>query len=89
MEIVTWDPKYSPIVQHIKILSEGYISDIPVATYRDTAWDYVTYGLAPCKYDLYIFCMFGFVSFMMLVATAIVLAIIILKVNRKETYVYS
>jgi hypothetical protein len=89
MEIVTWDPKYSPIVQHFKILNEDYISSIPVASYKDTAWDYITYGLAPCKYDLYIFCKVGIVSFTMLAAVAIILAIIILKINRKEIYVYS
>ena len=31
MEIVIWDPKYSPIVQHYQILNEDYISNIPVA----------------------------------------------------------
>ena len=65
MEIVTWDPKYSPMVQHFKILNEDYISNIPVASYKDTAWDYITYGLAPCKYDLYIFCKVGIVTFTM------------------------
>jgi hypothetical protein len=89
MEIVTWDPKYSPIVQHFKILNEDYISDIPVASYKETAWDYITYGLAPCKYDLYIFCKVGIVTFTMLAAAAIILAIFILKINGREIYVYS
>ena len=89
MEIVTWDPKYSPIIQHYKILQEGYISDIPVGLYKDTDWDYLTYGLAPCKYDLYIFCKFGIVPLIILSAAAIILTIIILRINRKEIYVYS
>jgi hypothetical protein len=89
MEIVTWDPEYSPIIQHYKILQEGYISDIPVGLYKDTDWDYLTYGLAPCKYDLYIFCKFGIVPLIILSAAAIFLTIIILRINRKEIYVYS
>lgn len=89
MEIVTWDSKYSPIVQHFKILNENYISDIPVASYKETAWDYITYGLAPCKYDLYIFCKVGILTFTMLAAAAIILAIFILKINGREIYVYS
>ena len=44
MEIVTSNAKYSPIVQHFKILNEDYISNIPVASYKDTAWDYITFA---------------------------------------------
>ena len=81
MEIVTWDPTLALAVEHFKILNEDYISNIPVASYKDTAWDYITYGLAPCKYDLYIFWEVGTTLFTLLAAVAIILAIIILKIK--------
>jgi hypothetical protein len=36
LEIMTWDPEHSPIILHVKILSEKYVSDIPLDHYRDT-----------------------------------------------------
>jgi hypothetical protein len=88
-EITTWDPKYSPIVLHMKMLSEDYVAGIPVEDYKNTGWGYATYGLAPCQYDLYILCKFGIVPMVILCGTAIFLAIIILRRDRKEIYVYS
>ena len=88
-ELMTWDPKYSPIVLHMKILFSNYISDIPLEDYRDTAWDYALYGLAPCQYDLYVLCTFGVVPVVLLSCVAALFAFLILVRNRKEEYVYS
>jgi hypothetical protein len=88
-EITTWDPKYSPIVLHMKMISENYVAGIPVADYKDTGWGYATYGLAPCQYDLYILCKFGGVPVVILSGAAILLATIILWRDRKEILVYS
>ena len=88
-EITTWDPKYSPIISHMKMLSEDYVSGIPVQDYKNTGWGYATYGLAPCQYDLYILCKFGIVPMVILSGTAILLVTIILKRDRNEIRVYS
>jgi hypothetical protein len=88
-ELTTWDPKYSPIVLHMKMLFSNYISDIPLEDYRDTAWDYALYGLAPCQYDLYILCKFGVVPVVLLSCVAVLFAFLILVRNMKEEYVYS
>jgi hypothetical protein len=88
-EITTWDPKYSPIVLHMKMLSENYVAGIPVEDYKNTGWGYATYGLAPCQYDLYILCKSGAVPVIILSGAAIFLAFIIIKRNRREILVYS
>jgi hypothetical protein len=89
LELMTWDSKYSPINLHMKILGEGYVSDIPVESYRNTAWDYALYGLAPCYYDLYILCKFGIVPTVILSGISVLIAVSILKDGRKFNYVYS
>ena len=86
---MTWDPEHSAIIFHVKILSEKYVSDIPLDHYRDTAWDYALYGLAPCPYYLYIFCKFGVVPLAILSSIAILLAALTLKDGRKEGNIYS
>ena len=88
-EITTWDPKYSPIVLHMKMISENYVAGIPVQDYKNTGWGYATYGLAPCQYDLYILCKFGGVPVVILSGAAILLATIILWRDKKEILVYS
>ena len=88
-EITTWDPKYSPIVLHMKMLSEDYVAGIPVQDYKNTGWGYATYGLSPCQYDLYILCKFGIVPMVILSGAAILLVTIILKRDRNEIRVYS
>ena len=88
-EITTWDPKYSPIILHMKMLSEDYVSGIPVQDYKNTGWGYATYGLAPCQFDLYILCKFGIVPIVILSGIAILLSTLILKRDRNEAHVYS
>jgi hypothetical protein len=87
--ITTWDPRYSPIILHMKMLNEDYVSGIPVQDYKNTGWGYATYGLAPCQFDLYILCKFGTLPMVMLSSAAIFLTIIILRGVRKEIQVYS
>jgi hypothetical protein len=89
LEIMTWNPNYSPIILHLKILSEDYVSDIPVDAYRYSAWYYAAYGLAPCQYDFFIFCTLGIIPVVILGGVAVILAIIILKGGWKGIHVYS
>jgi hypothetical protein len=87
-EITTWDPKYSPIILHMKMLNEDYVSGIPVQNYKNTGWGYATYGLAPCQFDLYILCKFGIVPMVILSSAAILLATIILRRDTKSIREY-
>lgn len=89
IETMTWDPNYSPIYLHMKMLNEDYVSNIPVADYRETAWHYATYGLAPCQYDLYVLCKFGILPVAILSGATIMLAFFILRGNKIEFFVYS
>jgi hypothetical protein len=59
----------SPIVLNAKILYENYLPSIPVQSYFHTSWHWVTFGLAPCPIDNYIYCTYGIV----MVASMIVL----------------
>jgi hypothetical protein len=63
MDIMTWNPYYSPIVLHTKALIEDYVSTIDPDKYLNSAWYWTSYGLAPCSYDIYILCTFGLPAF--------------------------
>ncbi len=88
-ELMTWETKYSPINLHMKMLYDNYVSTLPLEDYRDTAWDFALYGLAPCQYDLHILCKFGVVPIAVLSCMAFVFAVLIFVRNKKEEYVYS
>jgi hypothetical protein len=75
----TWNPWYSPIVLNAKILSSSYISEIQLERYNGTSYHFVTYGLVPCSYDLYIFCKFGVIAIMIMAALAVLSAYMIVR----------
>jgi hypothetical protein len=75
LEVIAWNPGYSPIVLHAKILIEDYVHKIHSDQFSNTKWHYITYGLAPCSYDLYVFCKFGIVPTVVLMVVAIILAV--------------
>ena len=56
---IVWDPSHSPIVLHTEMLLTNYVAHINPNKYLNTSWHWVSYGLAPCPYDLYILCKFG------------------------------
>ena len=87
--LTTWVPKYSPIILHMKMLYEDYVSHIPVQSYKYTGWGYATYGLAPCQFDLYILCKFGIAPTVALSGAAILLTTIILRRDTNDIHVYS
>lgn len=82
LEVITWDPNYSPVILHVKALMENYVHNIHAEQYLNTGWHYVTYGLAPCSYDLYILCKFGIIPIVALLAIDTLLA---LKIMNKGT----
>ena len=79
----TWNPYYSPIILDLKILTDRYISDIQLEHFNGTQWHYVTYGLAPCSYDLYIFCKFGIIPIATLFAALAILSTFIIVKDRE------
>ena len=75
LEVIAWNLNYSPIILHTKVLMDDYVHKIYAEQYLNTGWHYITYGLAPCSYDLYIFCKFGIIPVVALLAIGILLAL--------------
>jgi len=78
MEVMIWDPSYSPIVLHVKALTSGYVGQIR------PGHDAMSYGLAPCGYDLYLFCEFGPSSMLILLPLIAILGTVILNEITRE-----
>jgi hypothetical protein len=70
MDLMTWNPHYSPIVLHMKVLTSDFVSKIPN--------EFIGSGLVPCSYDLYIFCKFGIVPILLASGIITVLSILIM-----------
>jgi len=77
--IMVWNPYYSPIILHMKILMENYVASIQPEKYVNTGWYWTAYGLAPCSYDSYFFCKFGIIAILGLSAVIVFIAILILR----------
>jgi hypothetical protein len=80
-EAITWNPNHSPIISHIRVLMDDYVHLIDPEKWRYTGWHYITYGLAPCSYDLYIYCKFGIIPILALTIIDIFLALKILNIG--------
>jgi hypothetical protein len=79
---LAWDPANSPIVVHAKILYENYIPSIPVQLYFHTSFHWVTYGLAPCPVDNYMYCTYGIVVVALILALAgVVMAVVLWQIG--------
>ena len=78
MEVMTWNPSYSPIILHGKALMSGFVNDI------QPRHDWMSYGLAPCAYDLYFFCKFAPTSILILLPLIAFLGTIIVNQIRHE-----
>lgn len=78
LDIMTWFPIYSPIVLHTKALMTDYVSTINPEQYVNTSWHWVTYGNAPCRYNLFIYCNLGDVPFLITNTILIIIALSIL-----------
>jgi hypothetical protein len=52
------------------VLSSDFVSKIPA--------EFIANGLAPCSYDLYIFCKFGIMPVLLLCGVIAILALLIL-----------
>ena len=79
LEVMTWNPIYSPIVLHTKALIEDYPSSLDPTRYHNTAWNWIAYGTAPCSFDLYLYCTYGIGPVLGIFFVLAVLAVIIFK----------
>jgi hypothetical protein len=70
-DIMTWNPYYSPIILDMKALMSGYLVHI------QPTHDYRSNGLAPCPYDIYVFCKLGTMPMSLFFANIVILAILI------------
>ena len=78
MDIMTWNPYYSPIILHTKAFLSGFVSTLHPEVYVHSFWAWVGYGLAPCPVDVYLFCKFGIAPIILLGAVVAILAAIII-----------
>ncbi|MEO9307222.1 MAG: hypothetical protein ABI342_02790 [Nitrososphaera sp.] len=74
--VFTWNPYYSPIVQAIKVLNSNYLSHVP-GIHTNT---YQIIGLAPCKYDNYLYCNYNILYNLIL---GILIGMVFLLLKRK------
>lgn len=77
--IMLWNPYYSPIFVHSKIMMQNYVSQIHPDKYANSAWYWTGYGLAPCSYDDYFYCRFGIAPIVFLCAAIAILGMAIIK----------
>jgi hypothetical protein len=73
-EMMIWNPSYSTIILHIKMLMSNYVSTI----HPEHSLYWTAYGLAPCPVDVYVFCKFGIAPIILLGAAIAILAAIII-----------
>jgi hypothetical protein len=65
LDVMIWNPYYSPIILHAKALKSDFVSTIqPMQTYKMIV-------LAPCSYDVFVFCKFGIVPILLLAAVIV------------------
>jgi len=75
-KIMAWDPIYSPIALHFKVLNSDFIQAMNIP--KD-AINYHNLGMFPCAYDSYVFCNFGIVITILVIFVIVFVGILILK----------
>lgn len=82
LNTVAWNPMYSLIVLHFKVLTDNnFLSQIEPRDYRGTEHHFVTYGLAPCQFDIYLYCEFGILPIVILTGASALLAALVLEIH--------
>jgi hypothetical protein len=77
-DVMTWNLYYSPIILSLKVLTSDFVSKIPN--------EFIANGLAPCSYDIYIFCKFGIIPMLLLSGVIVILAFLILREISTRSY---
>jgi hypothetical protein len=83
IDLITWNPIYSPIALVQESLSSDYVSKLPPN---------FGLGLAPCPYDSYVFCKFGIMPTLLMLAVITFIGILIIteidRFNARSLLVY-
>jgi hypothetical protein len=77
LDIMTWNPFYSPIVLHTKALITDYVSSINPVQYLNTSWYWTAYGTAPCSYDIYLYCNYGIIPIIAISVCIVIISVLI------------
>jgi hypothetical protein len=77
LDVMTWNPSYSPILLHTKMLMSDYVSYVDPEKFLNTSWAWIAYGLAPCSYDIYLFCRYGIIPILAIATCITVVAVLI------------
>jgi len=81
-EAMTWNQIYSPIAIHTKALLSDYISGVDPEQYRTDQgyyYEWIAIGLAPCSYDIYLYCKHGIAPVLAISLPIALIAIFILR----------
>lgn len=77
-ELMTWAPNHSFIINHLHVLMSNIISHIQPEGL--SAW---SYGLAPCPYNLYLYCKYGILPVLFLGSLiGIITSLLLMKIYR-------
>ncbi len=82
VDTMTWNQIYSPIIIHTKALLSDYISSVDPEQYRTDQgyyYEWIALGLAPCSYDIYLYCNLGIAPVLAISLPIAVIAVFILR----------
>jgi len=71
-DVMTWNPYYSFIVLQMKASLSNYVSHIKPVKFQSSS-----YGLAPCSYDIFLYCKFGITPIVSFSAIIAIIAIVV------------
>ncbi len=82
-DAMAWLPQYSPIILHTNVLRSDYLTNGILAHFNSMskahrAYDWASNGLAPCSYDIYIYCKFGITPILLLSGIITLIAVFIM-----------
>lgn len=87
-DAMTWIPRYSPVLLDMKVLTSDFLAKMPgYLADKELTPISIYMGLAPCSYDLYIYCKAGVGPTLLLSAVIVILATVII-MNRPKMLIF-
>jgi len=83
ISIMLWDPNFTPLVEHVKVLSSDFL--LTAHLINDS---YLRWGLSPCLFDVYLYCQYGIFSILLLSIIIAIIAVIIIKYSRTKKKIF-
>jgi len=80
-EHANYNIQYIPLTLHILTLESNYISE----TFSGTLATNISRGLAPCTYDLFVYCELGIIPFTVILGALIFVGFLILKLSKNAS----